>query len=144
MKQRTFNHTTAYTRGQQLLERIQWTPNPDEMLKLPSHAKKTELRALCEPEQDIEHVHLAARLEHLATISGEAVRAHLVSAGCVLSTDQIARLCRRMAAFIAEKLKAITSDHSPSVVAEVSFAFHIRFSPVPDERRPTLCSILNP
>ena len=90
MKQRTFNHSADYKRGQQLLARIKWTPNPHEMLKLPSVAQGTKLRGVCNEEQDIEHVHLTARIEHLIAIGGEVIRAHLVSDKCILNTDHIA------------------------------------------------------
>jgi hypothetical protein len=101
-----------YSLGERLLREINWRPNPTVMLKLPSIAKGTTLRALCEAEavktgqavaEIIECVRFAARIEHLISIGGEETRSRLLEQAC-LTPEQIARLCRRMPPFIEEKL----------------------------------------
>lgn len=128
MKTRTFTHKAEYETGEAILRELQWTPVPDEMLKLPSVAKGTDLRKLCDsasaklgnPVEDIiESVHLAASMDHLIAIGGEAAREHLLSHNCIISADHIANLCRRMPPFIAVKLKhletgSFTSDSNPT------------------------------
>lgn len=88
------------------------------MLKLPSVAKGTKLRSRCDsvaanvgkPVEDIiKRVHLASRVAHLIAIGGESAREHLLSTQCLLSADQIAKLCRRMPPFIAVKLNELSS-----------------------------------
>lgn len=115
-KRSAFDYRREYFIGHPLLGLIKWEPRVDEMLKLPSTAKGTMLRALCEKDADkrnmtveeiVEAVHLAARLDHLIAIGGEAARTTLLSDECILSAEQIARLCRRMPPFIREKLKEL-------------------------------------
>ena len=114
MKTPTFTHKSEYETVKSILSELRWTPVPDEMLKLPSVAKRTRLRMLCDStaakcgkpvEHIIECVQLAARIDHLIAIGGESAREHLLFKYCIISADDIANLCRRMPPFIAVKLK---------------------------------------
>jgi hypothetical protein len=118
LKTRTFTHKTEYEAGKGILRELQWTPSPDEMLKLPSFAKGKKLRTRCESkaatlgkpvEDSIERVHLAARIDHLIAVGGASTREHLLSPRCLMSAEQIAKLCRRMPPFIAVKLNELQS-----------------------------------
>lgn len=124
-----FDHTQSYNLGRKLLDAIHWKPAANEMLKLPSTAKGTELRKLCDQEavnrslaveEIIDCAHHAARLDHLIAIGGvESEAMLLLSKHCALNSDQIARLCRRMPPFIERKLIELRSgpvniDSNPS------------------------------
>lgn len=117
-KHKVFDHIAAFRTGTDLLRHIAWQSNPDGMLKLPSVAKGTALRTLIEAKiaksdltakQVIEHVQLAARIEQLVAIGGASTRDSMLSDQCILSADDIAKLCRRMPPFIAAKLEELKS-----------------------------------
>lgn len=118
MKPRAIDHKSDYEVGSALLRSIGWVPDAEAMAKLPSIANGTKLRTLIinravktgKSEEDVAKcVHLAACIEHLIAIGGESMRPHFLNGRCILTSEQIARLCRRMPPFIAVKLKDLAT-----------------------------------
>lgn len=113
---RVFTRKEKYDTGHSLLEKIDWQTKRDEMLKLPSIARGTELRRLMETKaQEVQKpiseiadcVHIAARIDHLVAIGGDTVQDLLLNEDSHLNANAIAKLCRRMPPFIAVKLREL-------------------------------------
>ena len=125
------DYRPAYHRGIEILNRVKWNCDPEEMFRAPSLAKGQSTRSECEqlatqlgvPVANMcEEVMTAARIYHFIAICGEQAQDYFLSGHCPLDPTKIGKLSRRMPPFIRAKMNTLLAG-SVNVVSNPNHAF---------------------